>query len=201
MKKLTCLILILASATSVGGFAQVEPGTVNFAVMALDIEDESRQLLEDALALRLQQNQYSASPSYPVIGDITEIDSSNIRVRLANAGMDAVLIIRPLDIGEKATIESVQQYLAPRNYRTIAEFVDGYRGHDFDTQAVIHIVGYLFDENRSLPIWQGVMWFDDQVDSEEEGIDKIVDMVEFNLNHYRPAIRQQLGLPPLPASE
>lgn len=194
MNTLRLIPLLLALGFSFSTLAQNNPDFVDFSVMALDVDDASRKLLEDALVQRLQSNQYQAFPSYPTIPDVTGIDSATIKNTLSEAGMDAVLIIRPLDIGERATIESVQSYLAPENYRTISEFVNDYRGHNFHTQAVIHVVGYIFDETRSMALWQGVMWFDDEIHTVDEGVTKIVDMVEYNLNHYRPLIRQQLGL-------
>lgn len=177
--------------------AQNELGSVNFAVLALDVDGPSRRLLENALVERLRENDYQVSQSYPIIRSVTDIDTTTVRTQLADAGFDAVLIIRPVDIGRRATIESVQEFLTPQSYQTIAEFVEDYRGDRFDSRAVIHVVGFILDRTRSLPVWQGVMWFDEDTHTIEASLNKIVDLVEYNLNHYRPAIRSQLGLPPV----
>ncbi len=198
--RLHIFVVFLVSLTSLAGlpvYGQNELGSVNFAVMALDVDRNSRRLIEDALVERLRMNDYQVSASYPVINRVRDIDTQTIRTQLAAANFDAVLIIRPLDIGSRATIDSVQAYLTPDRFKTIAEFVEDYRGDNFNTRAVIHIVGYILDETRSLPVWQGVMWFDDETHSVDQSVNKIVDLVEYNLNHYRPSIRQQLGLPPL----
>ncbi len=194
------ILFFLVSIPPLAGFpayGQNELGSVNFAVMALDVDADSRRLIENTLVERLRMNDYQVSESYPVINNVRNIDTETIRSQLATADFDAVLIIRPLDIGSRATIDSVQAYLTPDRFRTIAEFVEDYRGDNFNTRAVIHIVGYILDETRSLPVWQGVMWFDDETHSVDQSVNKIVDLVEYNLNHYRPSIRQQLGLPPL----
>jgi hypothetical protein len=176
--------------------AQNELGSVNFAIMAMDVDAPSRKLLEDAIVKRLRENKYQVSESYRVIRSVRNIDTQTVRVMLAQAGFDAVLIIRPVDIGRRATIESVQEFRSPGNYQTIAEFVEDYRGANFNSRAVIHVVGFILDETRSMAVCQGVMWFDEDTHSVEASTDKIVDLVEYNLNHYRPAIRAQLGLPP-----
>jgi hypothetical protein len=95
----------------------------------------------------------------------------------------------------------VQAYLTPERYRTIAEFVGDYRGDNFNSRAVIHVVGFILDETQSLPVWQGVMWFDDETHSVAEVSETMANMVEYNLNHYRPIIREQLGLPILQADQ
>ena len=177
--------------------AQNELGSVNFFVLALDVDGASRRLLENALVERLRENDYQVSQSCPVIEKVSEIDTRTVRTVLADAGYDAILIIRPVDIGRQATIESVQEFLTPQSYQSIAEFVEDYRGDKFDSQAVIQVVGFILDRTRSLPVWQGVMWFDEDTHTIEESLNKIVDLVEYNLNHYRPAIRKQLGLPPM----
>ena len=197
MKTLLCLLALLGAASSLPALAQNDQQYISFAVMALDVDAGSRKLLEDAIAQRLRDNSYDARASYDVVPQVTGIDSTSIRSTLAAQGFRAVLVIRPLDLGKRASIETVQAYLTPDRYRTISEFVDGYRGGRFNTRAVIHVVGYIFDANQSQAIWQGVMWFDEDIHSVEESVTKITDMVEFNLNQYRPAIRRQLGLPPL----
>ena len=79
--------------------AQNELGSVNFFVLALDVDGASRRLLENALVERLRENDYQVYQSYPVIEKVGEIDTRTVRTVLADAGYDAVLIIRPVDIG------------------------------------------------------------------------------------------------------
>lgn len=198
LKLATALAFIILAPAA---YSQNELGSVNFAILALDVDRGSRRLLEDAMVERLREHNYQVSASYPAIRNVRDNDTATLRTRLAAEGFDAVLIIRPIDIGRRATIESVQEYLTPANFQTIAEFVEDYRGAKFDSRAVIHIVGFILDATRSLPVWQGVVWFDEETHSTEESLGKIVDLVEYNLNHYRPLIRQQLGMPPLPVAE
>ena len=195
MKKLFCLVTLLLASALPSAHAQNELGEVSFAILALDVDGPSRRLLENALVERLHENEYKVAASYPVIRSVDNIETSTVRTRLTAADFDAVLVIRPVDIGRRATIESVQEFLNPGNYQTIAEFVEDYRGAKFDSRAVIHVVGFILDDTRSLPVWQGVMWFDEDTHTVQESLNKIVDLVEYNLNHYRPAIRSQLGLP------
>jgi len=195
------ILFVVATVLSLSASAQNELGSVSFAILVLDVDRESRRQLENSLTRRLEDNGYQVAPSYRVIRNVDDIDTRTVRTTLAEAGYDAVLIIRPVDIGREATIESVQDFLTPENYQTIAEFVDDYRGHNFNSRAVIHIVGFILDASRSLPVWQGVMWFDEDTHSIEDSRDKIVDLVEYNLNNYRPIIRQQLGMPPMQPEE
>lgn len=43
----------------------------------------------------------------------------------------------------------------------------------------------------------GAVWLDEAVESQEQGIERLQDLIVANIDAARPAIRQHLGLPPL----
>lgn len=196
MMRLLLPLLLLFSFSQLG-LAQNVDVRVKFAVIALDTDGATRISFEDQLAQALVVDNYDAVASYTLLPDISDITDPSLREKLLNNGINLVMVLRPVDIGTTATIESVQGHLRPDDYGSIQEFVEGYRGDNFNTQAVIHIAGFLFDAERSMTFWQGVLWLDEEVDSQEQGIDKLIELVLFNLNQSRGSLRKRLGLPPL----
>ncbi|MGA0936124.1 MAG: hypothetical protein ACO3R5_13480 [Pseudohongiellaceae bacterium] len=67
MKTLIAQLLLLLTSFLNPALAQNELGSVNFSVLALDVDDASRRLLENALVERLRENDYQVYQSYPVI--------------------------------------------------------------------------------------------------------------------------------------
>ena len=67
-----------------------------------------------------------------------------------------------------------------------------------DLIAVVHLGVYALDDGDASLLSSGAVWLDEQVANREEGIARLLDLVVTNIDGIRPAIRQHLGLPPLP---
>jgi hypothetical protein len=56
---------------------------------------------------------------------------------------------------------------------------------------------YLLDNGEPQLLSAGAVWLDEEVDSREQGLERLRDLVLANVDAVRPAIREHLGLPPL----
>ena len=170
---------------------------LHFAVLAMTSDTNTRRMLEDQLVARLLQDNYDAVPSYTLMPNVDEFPPAEVRRELLQHGIQAILLLRPEAINGEVSISTARDYLSPTAYNSVAEFVSAYRGDNLETQAVVHVAGFLLDQQRSRLFWQGVIWLDDPVTNQVEGVGKIADLVQYNLNQSRGALRQQLGYPPL----
>jgi hypothetical protein len=67
-----------------------------------------------------------------------------------------------------------------------------------DLIAVVHMAIYLLeDEDDPELLSSGAVWLDEEVESREQGLERLHDLVVNNVDAVRPAIREHLGLPPL----
>ena len=170
---------------------------LKFTVVALSKEHNIRRDFENELVKNLRENNYDAVTSYSLLPNISNLRDPALRLKLQEEGIQGVLLLRPIDIGEQASIQSAQKQIAPKTYNTIETFVTDYRGDDFSTQAVIQVSGFLLSEAHTANFWQGIIWLDDTVETRQEGIEKLSDLVLSNLNASRGYLRKRLGLQPL----
>lgn len=56
---------------------------------------------------------------------------------------------------------------------------------------------YSISEGDATPVSAGAVWLDEEVETREEGIERLQDLIVANVDAARPAIRRLLGLPPL----
>lgn len=177
--------------------AQEAPQYLRFSVIAMAPDFGTRVAFEDALVSMLRLDNYDAVSSHTVLPVEIPVEQFVARDLLLQAGIHAVLILRPLASGEGGSITAAQAALPPESYGSLSAFIQDYRGDNFESQAVVHVMGFLLDEQQSHLFWQGVVWLDESVDTQQEAVDRLVTLVRFNLNQSRPALRQYLGLPPL----
>lgn len=180
--------------------AQETPQYLRFSVIAMAPYFATRVAFEEALVSMLRLDNYDAVPSHSVLPVEIPAEQSAARELLLDAGIHAVLVLQPLASGEGGSITAAQAALSPESYGSLSSFISDYRGDNFESQAVVHVMGFLLDEQQSRLFWQGVVWLDESVDTQQEAIDKLVNLVRFNLNQSRPALRQYLGFPPLDTS-
>jgi hypothetical protein len=57
---------------------------------------------------------------------------------------------------------------------------------------------YVLSDDDPELISAGAVWLDEAVGSQAEGIDRLQDLMLANVDAVRPAIREHLGLAPLP---
>ncbi|HEB27370.1 MAG TPA: hypothetical protein ENI05_06290 [Porticoccus sp.] len=197
--------IISLSILLLGGYvyAETQQGAgstdklLKFTVVALSKEHSIRRDFENELVKNLRANNYDAIASYSLLPDISSLHDPALRLKLQEEGIQGVLLLRPIDIGEQASIQSAQKQIAPKAYNTIEAFVTDYRGGDFSTQAVVQVSGFLLSEAHTANFWQGIIWLDDNVKTREEGIEKLSDLVLSNLNASRGYLRKRLGFKPL----
>lgn len=193
--KAAFLLALFIAAIDV--FAQSEQEKLKFAVIALSDDQSVRVRFEDYLVSSLLTDNYDAISSHEILTDLFDQSNEIVSEQLNNSGIDAVLIIGAIDTGPDASISNARETLFPENYSQIQDFIANYRGNNFQTQVVVHVAGYLLEDVNSLGFWQGVLWLDEEVESEQEGIEKLADLVKFNLNQSRNLLRRRLGLPVL----
>lgn len=169
------------------------------AIVALTEDSELRQLFEDSLAAKARENRYDAVPSYDLVPDVASLDDADIISTLSSNGIEAVLMLRPAAIGAGSSLESVRDAVSPSMFsdmRTFANLIS--RSGSDDLIAVVHMAIYTLGEGDAQLISAGAVWLDESVESQAQGIDRLQDLILSNVNGVRPAIREHLGLPPLP---
>ena len=170
---------------------------LKFTVIVLSKEQTIRYDFEEKLVKNLRENNYDAIASHSLIPDISNLRDPELHQKLQKDGIKGALLLRPIDIGEQASITSAQKQIAPKAYDSIEAFVADYREGDFSTQAVVQVTGLLLTAEQASTFWQGVIWLDDNVKTQEEGIEKLSDLVLSNLNASRGYLRKRLGFKPL----
>jgi hypothetical protein len=198
LKKISVLTLCLFMlGLGFSALAQDSNQRLKFTVVALSKESDIRQSFENELVKNLKANQYNAVASHLLIADLPDFSKPDVYKRLREKGIQGVLLLMPIDVGEQASIKSAQQRVWSTTYDSIEAFVNGYRGGNFNTQAVVQVSGFLITDNKSSNFWQGVIWLDDTVKTRQEGIEKLSGLVLSNLNASRAYLRKLLGLEPL----
>lgn len=197
-KKISILTLCLfILGLGISALAQDSNQRLKFTVVALSKEPSVRQSFEDELVKNLKANQYNAVASHLLVAELPDFSKPDVYKKLRGKGIQGVLLLMPIDVGKEASIKSAQPRVWSKTYDSIEAFVNGYRGGNFNTQAVVQVSGFLISENQSSNFWQGVIWLDDTVETREEGIEKLSGLVLSNLNASRAYLRKLLGLDPL----
>jgi hypothetical protein len=175
------------------------PSTYRLAVVALAEDPATRELFEDGLAAKLQANNYDAVASHTIIPAVTDFDDFGLASRLEEAGIQAIVMARPAEVGPGASIEYVKGRISASDYENMRAFAGRISpAHDADDLvAVVHAGFYMIRDGRVELLSSGAVWLDEPVASREEGIDKLQDLIVANMNRARPAAREYLGLPPI----
>jgi hypothetical protein len=63
--------------------------------------------------------------------------------------------------------------------------------------AVVHMAIYAISDGAAELLSAGAVWLDEEVESQDVGIDRLLALVLYNVDAVRPAIRRHFGLPPL----
>jgi len=198
LKKISVLILCLFTISlGIPALAQDSNQRLKFTVVALSEEPSVRKNFENELVKKLKTDQYNAVSSHLLISDLPDFNKPDVYKKLRENGIQGVLLLMPIDVGKEASIKSAQPRVWSTTYDSIEAFVNGYRGGNFNTQAVVQVSGFLISDNESSNFWQGVIWLDDTVKTRQEGIEKLSGLVLSNLNASRAYLRKLLGLEPL----
>lgn len=186
--------LLMAAAAS-----SPEPARYKLAMVALTDDAEGRANFEDGLAAKFRDNNYDAVASYDIIPEVTDLDNADVVKRLSDAGIQAVLMMRPAAVGPGSSLEAVKNEVSQDVYANMRAFARRISpSHDDDELiAVIHTAIYTLRKNRVELLSSGAVWLDEPVETRDEGIEKLQHLIVVNMNKARPAIRRYLGLPPL----
>lgn len=173
---------------------------LKFTVVALSKDKSIRHNFENELVKNLKADKYDAVASHSLVADLSDFGKPEIYKKLRKKGIQGVLLLMPIDVGEQASIKSAQPRVWSTTYDSIEAFVNGYRGGNFNTQAVVQVSAFLISDEQTSNFWQGVIWLDDTVKTRQEGIEKLSGIVLSNLNASRAYLRKLLGFEPLDMS-
>jgi hypothetical protein len=195
MKVFTIVILCaLIAAPSIAN-AQ-EPEILKAALVALTDDVQLRADFEDSLAAKARENNYDAVASYPIVPDIEDVDNRRFARDLREAGIGAVLMMRPAAIGEGSSLSAVRDAVSPQIYSNMRQFareISPSAGNDLF--AVIHLGIYLLEPDGPELLSAGAVWLDEAAESQQEAIEQLQNLVLANVNAVRGPIREHLGLP------
>jgi hypothetical protein len=193
-----CVVLALTLGAFLNLASAQEIVTVKMAVVALAAQPALRAEFEEGLVAKALENNYDAVTSYNLVPDVTDVDDADFIERLASEGIGGVLMMRPAAVGAGSTLESVRDAVSPDIYSNMQAFARELSTSDEeDLLAVVHMGIYVIGEGRAQLISSGAVWLDEENPSQEEGIERLQNLIVTNINGIRPAIREYLGLPPL----
>lgn len=194
------IALALAAGMLVFSIATGQPvGTYKVAMVALMEDSLERAEFEEGLAAKFRKHDYDAVTSYDIIPEVTDLAGADVVRRLAEAGIEAVIMMKPAAVGPGSSLESVRDDVSNETYASMRDFAREISpSGDEDLVAVIHTAIYVIGDDETELLSSGAVWLDEPVETREEGIDKLQNLIVTNMNQARPAIRQYLGLPPLP---
>jgi hypothetical protein len=189
---------LIVGVFAVGTAAAQAPVTYKAAVVALADEPAVRAEFEEALVTKAREHRYEAITSYDIAPEVRDLDDDDFLELLEANGVRAVLMLRPAAIGAGASLESVRNEVSPRLLSDMQRFAKEVSSSETDEMiAVVHMAIYLLENGDPELLSSGAVWLDQEVESREQGLERLRDLVLGNVDAVRPAIRRHLGLPPL----
>jgi len=168
------------------------------AVVCLLEDPAARADFEESLAAKFREHNYDAITTYDFLPDTIGVDDAGFAERLAEEGIQAILMLRPAAVGAGSTLESVREEFSPEVYSDIEAFAGEIStSGGKDLFAVAHMAIYLITEDGAELISSGVSWLEEEAESREQGIELLQDLIVGIVDKTRPLLRQRLGLPPL----
>jgi len=179
--------------------AVTQEAVIYKAAMVVLVEDPAvRADFEEGLAAKFREHNYDSITTYDFMPDINEVDDADFAERLAEEGIQAILMLRPTAIGAGSTLESVRDEVSPEIYSDIEAFAGEIStSGGKDLFVVVHMAIYLITEDGAELISSGVSWLEEEAESREQGIELLQDVIVGIVNKTRPLLRQHLGLAPL----
>ena len=194
---LLALLVFCGSAMSQQGAQEVV--RYRSAVVALADDPDLRRTFEDSLVAKARTHNYDAITSYDLEPDVQDVDRNRFLRTLSSNGVRAVLMLRPAAVGAGSSLESVREEVSPGLYEDMQTFARQVSPSGGDNLiAVVHMAIYVLGEGDPELVSAGAVWLDESVETQQEGIDRLQDLMLANVDAVRPAIRRHLGLPPLP---
>ena len=195
-KLIACAALAGALASSAA--APQELVTYKAAVVALADDAEVRASFEEALVARARERRYDVITTYGLAPDVRDLDDDDFLDVLEENGVRTILMLRPAAVGAGSSLESVRNEVSPRLLAEMQRFAKEVSSTETDELiAVVHIAIYLLGNGDPELLSSGTVWLDEEVETREQGLERLRDLVLTNVDAVRPAIRKHLGLPPL----
>lgn len=198
-----CAALALAGAAFAQQPSQPQPQqrvfTFKAAVVALTDDPKLRESFERQLVAKAREHRYDAVTSYDLVPKVADVRSKSFIKTLAAKGVKVVLMVRPAAIGAGSSLDAVKDEVSPamlQDMKTFAKAVSPPGGTDLI--AVVHLAIYAIDTGKPELLSPGAVWLDEPVTDRAEGIARLQDLIVKNVDAARPALRQYLGMPPLP---
>jgi hypothetical protein len=132
------------------------------------------------------------------VADVDDVERRRFARDLREAGIGAVLMMRPAAIGQGSSLAAVRDAVSPQVYTNMRDFageVSPSAGDDL--VAVVHLGIYLLNADGPELLSAGAVWLDEAAGSQQESIERLQNLVLANVDAVRGPIRQHLGLPPL----
>jgi hypothetical protein len=171
---------------------------VKSAVVVLIDDLELRIDLETRLVAKALVNGYDAVTTFDLFTEMNDVNDSRFTRTLAEKDIEAVLVLRPIAIGEGSALESVSNEVSSGLLARIHEFAGEARTPDSgDVIAVVHLAIYRLEDGDANLVSSGAVWLDQEVADRNEGIERLQNLIIDNVNAVRPAIRRHFGLPRL----
>jgi hypothetical protein len=197
------MLKLMAFAAAAGTLASgttlaQEIVTYKAAIVALADDPQVRADFEETLATKAREHRYDAITSYDIAPEVRDLDDDDFLETLEANGVRTVLMLRPAAIGPGSSLESVRNEVSQRLLTDMQRFAKEVSSSEADDLiAVVHMAIYLLGEGDAELLSAGAVWLDEEVESREQGVARLQDLVLTNVDAVRPAIRQHLGLPPL----
>ena len=194
-----CALLLASISIAATAYPQQPATTYKSAVVALTDDVALRQSFESEVVAIAKSRAYDAVTSYDITSDVENLDRDEFLEALAARGIQAVLMVRPAAVGEGSSLESVRKEVSSRTFQDMQRFARQLSGPGSgELIAVVHLAIYTLTAKEPELISSGAVWLDEPVANREEGIKRLQALILQNVDAVRPAIRQRLGLPPLP---
>jgi hypothetical protein len=198
-----CAALALAGAALAQQPSQPQPQqrvfTFKAAIVALTDDPKLRESFERQLVAKAREHRYDAVTSYDLVPKVADVRSKSFIKTLAAKGVKVVLMVRPAAIGAGSSLDAVKDEVSPamlQDMKSFAKAVSPPGGTDLI--AVVHLAIYAIDTGKPELLSPGAVWLDEPVTDRAEGIARLQDLIVKNVDAARPALRQYLGMPPLP---
>jgi len=122
--------------------------TYKAGIVALVEDPAVRADFEEGLVAKFSEHNYDAHTTYDFLPDTTGVDDAGFNERLAEEGIQIILMMRPAAIGAGSTLESVRDQVTPEVYSNIEAFageISPSGGEDLFV--VVHMAIYVITED------------------------------------------------------
>ena len=196
--RLRAIALLMSCVSGCGLLIAAEPGAApaespwHSTLVALVDDETLRREFEDSLAAKGREHGFNTVASHTLVPRVQDFEKRRFPAQLGKAGINVVVMMRPASIGAGSSLESVRDSLPPELYQNIRKFAGSTSSADADDLiAIVHVAIYALTDKPRL-VTAGAVWLSEPVQTREEGIARLQDMLITNVETSRDQIRAQL---------